>query len=185
MARCQGSTVVRAGADAAVLQCLPHPGVFSTGQSLRDQVPRVVKEVGAELNESDRRTHSLRITKKWTTVSGCHWSDRSRTSRGSFGIANEGRTGRAPGAVAASRRSTGASARRPPRSCETTSTVRRYARLGTAKGEIEDMISRRGFRQGDSPKSMALSRQSASMRSSRRASTESSGHVRRPRLSAP
>jgi hypothetical protein len=49
MVRRQGSTVVGEGATAAVLRRLPHPGVFSTGQRLRDHVARVVKEVGAEL----------------------------------------------------------------------------------------------------------------------------------------
>src|SRR5262245_33101932 len=49
MMRGKGSTVVGEGSTAAVLRRLPHPGVFATGQCLRDHVPRVVKEVGAEL----------------------------------------------------------------------------------------------------------------------------------------
>src|SRR5262245_8688044 len=49
MVRRQGPAVVRKDALAAMVRCLPCPGAVSKGQRLRDHVPRVIKEVGAEL----------------------------------------------------------------------------------------------------------------------------------------
>src|SRR4030095_4155329 len=49
MARRQGPSVVSEYALAAVVYCLPHPRTISESQCLRNHVPIVVKEVGAEL----------------------------------------------------------------------------------------------------------------------------------------
>src|SRR5262245_8585275 len=49
MVRRQGPAVVRKDALAAVVRCQPYPSAISEGQCLRDHVPRVIKEVGAEL----------------------------------------------------------------------------------------------------------------------------------------
>src|SRR5262245_20305769 len=45
----QGPAVVGEHALAAVARCLPYPSAISKGQCLRDHVPRVIKEVRAEL----------------------------------------------------------------------------------------------------------------------------------------
>ena len=49
MVRRQGPAVVGEDPLAAVMRCLPYPSASLKGQCFRDHVPRVIKEVGAEL----------------------------------------------------------------------------------------------------------------------------------------